>query len=102
MDADAKQAIDSLQEEVRQLNERVIELEDRVSELENTGVASTTGDDQYDKYVLERIQEVGKRPTPEQIITLYKEAGVRDVKKIKDRQRFLTRTEKIDEVLSND
>lgn len=94
MDADAKQAIDALQEQVR-------ELEERVSGLENSDASSTTGADQYDKYVLERIEEVGKRPEPEQIITLYKEAGVRDVKKIKDRHRFLQRTDKIEEVLSD-
>lgn len=90
---------------IKELSEQVEELESRVEKLENAEAPTETavdGADQYDQYVLDRIEIVGEKPDPKQIITLYKEAGVRNVSKIKDRHKFLKRTGKIQAALEGE
>jgi polyhydroxyalkanoate synthesis regulator phasin len=84
--------IDDLRETVESLRERIEDLEDRIDTGENE-TAGNTQYDQYDRYVLDRCEDVVEK-NPRSVMRLYDEAGVHDKKKQKQRTKRLKRLEK--------
>lgn len=88
------------------LHDRIEQLEQRIDaieeELDTSDKGSTAGAvDRYDGYVLNAIEDFGEEPTPREIVRLYKESGIRDTSKIKERHKFLKKTGRIADALKN-
>jgi hypothetical protein len=95
MDPDAKQRIDDLERRVETLEERLSALQP-----DSGGNSADTPFDEYDRHVLNRIEETGQEPNPRRIRTLYNEAGIIDGEKIKTRHKRLKRLGAIEDALS--
>jgi len=83
-------------DEKEELREKVDELEERVAELEqaisrNSGATSDLLD-RYDSYVMENIESV-ENAHPRELMGLYKQAGIVDSGKRKERAKRLKEIE---------
>jgi hypothetical protein len=89
--------------DLEQLHNRVAELEQRVSALESAEAAQggVDGVDRYDARVLTKIGAMDSEPSARQITRFYKDAGVRDIEKIKDRHKHLKTTGRIQDALED-
>lgn len=90
---------DDLAEAVEQLQNRVAALEGRLDELEGSadGGAVRGGLDRYDAYVINAIEErFDGAPSAREAARLYKEAGIRDMDKIRERHKFLKQSGRIE------
>lgn len=90
-------------DDIEELRERVESLENRLAALETLkrSTAAPGGIDQYDGYVLSKIEELGHEPSPRHVVRLYQEAGVRDKSKIKQRHKFLKSSGRIQQAIEN-
>lgn len=82
------------------VEERLAALEERVETLESalTEGPPSTGRDQYDSYVINRLAETEETVHTNKIRAWYREAGIRNKNKITDRLRHLATQGLIEEV----
>lgn len=80
-----------LESDLEELQSLVAALRRKVNTVADGGASELDGLDRFDRPVVERAEVYDGDPSPQQLVTWYNEAGVRDSSKVRERIKSLRR-----------